>query len=69
MPAHEVQQRKYDDLLVVRGAASGREADDLEERCELDGDVERRATRDEPCPLHDAERDRRNVGEVFERGK
>ena len=37
---HEVKEREHDDLLVVRGPPPRREADDLEHRGELDGDVE-----------------------------
>jgi hypothetical protein len=36
----QVQEREQDDLLVVRGASTRGEADDLEHRGELDQDVE-----------------------------
>ena len=60
----EVQQGQHDDLLVVGRAASGREADDLQERRELDGDVEREATGEEASAFDDQEYERRDGREV-----
>ena len=60
----EVEERQDDDLLVVRRAAPGGQADHLEERRELDGDVEREAARQEPPALDRQENERRGGREV-----
>ena len=64
---HEVEQRQDDDLLVVRRAAPRGEADDLQERRELDRDVEREAAGEQAPALDRQENERRGRREVAHR--
>jgi hypothetical protein len=53
-PRDEMKEREDDDLLIVSGTATGRKADDLEERGELDSYVEGGTAEDEAGALHEA---------------
>ena len=61
-----MEQREHDDLLVVSGPSTRREADDLEKRGELHGDVERRTTRKQAAALDEEQDERGDGGEVPE---
>ena len=62
----EVEEREDDDLLVVRGAAARGEPDDLEDRGELDGDVERESPREQAAALDRQQNERGDGREVAE---
>ncbi len=63
----EVEQREDDDLLVVRGALAGGQADDLEGGGELDEDVEHRHVHEHPRHLHGQHQEEGAGVEVAER--
>src|SRR5262249_12352888 len=64
----ETQEREDDDLLSVGGAEASREADDLEEGRELDGDVEGGSAGSEAGALNDEEGERPDRRHVTEGG-
>jgi hypothetical protein len=64
-----VQEREHDDLLIVRRAFAGGDADDLQTHCELDQQIQNaRAGENRASELDGDERKHRNGVDVLVRG-